>query len=407
MSSSDIDNIFNKATSGRSLVKNRQSLTIDYVPEKLPFREQEEKTVAQVLSTVFRNARPSNLLLFGEPGTGKTAVVKKVVEKLANKAKELKTGVKAINVNAKGASTAYKVLFEVAKEMGLNQEEDKTKQVPFTGLSMGEATSRILQFIQKKKLHLILVVDEIDSLVDKSGDDILYSFTRANQRMSKGGFISLIGISNSLDFKDKLDPRVQSSLSEEEMVFNPYTVDQLRQILHERSKIAFNEGAISDAAINLCAAMAGREHGDARKAIDLLRVAAELAERESAIKVDEKHVRAAQEKIEKDTPYEVLKNAPTHMKLVILAISRSKNGNTGEVYDIYSSMCQQAEQEPLTQRRVTQIINKLDLLGLVATDIINQGRYGRSQKIRITIPLTTVREALKEDSTFAALIIDD
>jgi cell division control protein 6 len=95
------------------------------------------------------------------------------------------------------------------------------------------------------------------------------------------------------------------------------------------------------------------------------------------------------------------------MKLVILAISRSKNSNTGEVYDIYSSVCQQTEQEPLTQRRVTQIINKLDLLGLVATDIVNQGRYGRSQKIRITIPLTTVREAFKEDSTFAALIIDD
>lgn len=404
MSSSDIDNIFNNAASGRSLIRNRNTLTIDYVPESLPFREEEENAVAQVLSTVFKSARPSNLLLFGEPGTGKTAVVKKVVEKLGRKAKETRSGIRAVNVNAKGASTAYKVLFEIAEELGLNREENKVRQVPFTGLSIGEATSRILQFIQEKKFGLILIIDEIDSLVDKSGDDVLYSFTRANQQMTKGGFISLIGISNSLDFKDKLDPRVRSSLSEEEMVFNPYTIEQLRRILNERSKIAFKDGAITDAAINLCAAMAGREHGDARKAIDLLRVGAEIAERENASKVDEKHVRAAQEKIERDAPYVLLKNAPAHMKLVILAIAKSKDGHTGEVYDLYTAFCKHVDQEPLTQRRVTQMVSKLDLLGLVATDVVNQGRYGRSQKIKIKMPLTTIKEALKEDSAFSTLI---
>jgi cell division control protein 6 len=404
LSSSDIDNIFNKAASGKSLIKNRQALTIDYVPDKLPFREHEEVAVAQVLAPVFKNSRPSNLLLFGEPGTGKTAVIKKVLERLGKKAGEISSGVQAVNVNAKGASTAYKVLFEIAYELGLNQELDKTKQVPFTGLSIGEATSRILQFIQKKKLGVILVIDEIDTLVEKSGDDILYSFTRANQQMTKGGFISLIGISNSIDFKDKLDPRVRSSLSEEEMVFNPYTVEQLRQILHERSKIAFTGGAITEAAINLCAAMAGREHGDARKAIDLLRVGAEIAERENASKVEEKHVRDAQENIEQDAPYKLLKNAPAHVKLVILATMKSENGFTGDVYDAYLSLCKQADQDPLTQRRITQMISKLDLQGLVATDIVNQGRYGRSQKIRPKIPLATVKEALKDDSTFSTLI---
>ena len=186
------------------------------------------------------------------------------------------------------------------------------------------------------------------------------------------------------------------------MVFKPYTVDQLRGILHERSKIAFNHGSISEAAVNLCSAMAGREHGDARKAIDLLRVAAELAERENAVKVDEKHVRAAQEKIEKNAPYDLLKNAPTHMKLVVLAIAKTKEAYTGDVYDAYASLCKHLEQEPLTQRRVTQMISKLDLLGMVATDVVSQGRYGRSQKIRIKIPLATVKEALKED--FASLI---
>ncbi|HEY7733311.1 MAG TPA: orc1/cdc6 family replication initiation protein [Nitrososphaera sp.] len=394
MSSSDIDNIFNKAASGKSLLRNRQTLTIDYVPEKLPFRDAETKTLAQVLSSIFKRSRPSNLLLFGKPGTGKTAVVKNVIDRLTTKAADSKIEMMAPVVNAKLANSPYKVLFEIAKEIGINREQEG--RVHFTGLSMGEATDRILQFIQKKKLHVILVIDEIDSLVEKSGDDILYSFTRANQHMVKGGFVTLIGISNSIDFKDNLDPRVRSSLSEEEVVFNPYTVDQLRQILHERSRLAFAEGAVADAAINLCAAMAGREHGDARKAIDLLRIAAELAEREGASKVAESHVRAAQEKMEKDTPYEILKNAPTHTKLVMLAIMRSRNGNTGEVYNLYSSICKKADHDPLTQRRITQIISDLDLMGMVTTDVVSQGRYGRSQKIAIAVPPATIKDALGE-----------
>ena len=393
-----LDSIFEDAVDGKALIKNRRTLTIDYVPEKLSFRDEETKTVAQTLSVVLKGARPSNLLLFGKPGTGKTAVVKNVVQRLHKKAKDLGIEVTVPFVNAKTANTGYKVLYEIAENMGINNEEEKKLQVHFTGLSMGEATDRILDFIQKKKkLHVVLIIDEVDSLVDRNGDGILYNFTRANERISQGGFISLIGVSNSLTFKDKLDPRVRSSLSEEEMVFNPYTVEQLQKILTDRVKLAFNDDVISGAAINLCAAMAGKENGDARKAIDLLRVAAEIAERERSINVGEKHIRLAQEKIEKDTNYEVLKNSTTHTKIVILAILKSKNGNTGEVYEIYSSLCNNAEHEPLTQRRITQIISELDQLGLITSDVVSKGRYGRSQRIKITVPTLTVRDAFKDD----------
>jgi cell division control protein 6 len=308
-------------------------------------------------------------------------------------------------MNAKTANTSYKILYEIAEMMGINKEEKKL-QVHFTGLSLGEATDRILDYIRRKNLRVVLVIDEIDSLVDKNGDDILYNFTRANERISAEQFISLIGISNSLTFKDKLDPRVRSSLSEEEMVFNPYTIEQLKDILVDRCKLAFTEHAIPIAAINLCAAMAGRETGDARKAIDLLRVAAEVAEREASSTIKEIHVRVAQQKIDRDTNYEILKNSTTHTKILILAIINSKNGNTGEMYDIYSSLCVRLEQEPLTQRRITQIISELDQLGLVTTNIVNLGRYGRSQRIKLVVPLMTIREAFKDDILLSSIIPD-
>jgi len=398
-----LDNVFDNALQGRSLIKNRKTLTIDYVPERLPFRDKESTTIAQTLSVILRGGRPSNLLIFGKPGTGKTAVVKNVIERLRNKANDLSIQITVPFVNGKTANTPYKILYEIAEKMGINKEE-KRLQVHFTGLSMGEATDRILDHIIRKNLNVMLIIDEIDSLVDNNGDDVLYNFTRANERILSNQFISLIGISNSLTFKDKLDPRVRSSLSEEELVFNPYTIEQLKQILIDRSELAFNNGAISIATINLCAAMAGRETGDARKAIDLLRVAAEIAEREASTTVDESYIRSAQQKIDSDTSYEILRNSTTHTKIVILAIINCKNGNTGEVYDVYTYLCSQLEQEPLTQRRITQIISELDQLGLVSTNIINLGRYGRSQKIKLNISLVTIKDAFKDDIILASII---
>ena len=401
----NLDDVFNNAIGSKTLIKNRKTLTIDYVPERLPFRDNESTVIAQTLSVILRGGRPSNLLIFGKPGTGKTAVVKNVIERLKNKADNLGMQITVPFMNAKTANTSYKILYEIAEMMGINKEEKKL-QVHFTGLSLGEATDRILEYVRRKNLRVVLVIDEIDSLVDKNGDDILYNFTRANERISAEQFISLIGISNSLTFKDKLDPRVRSSLSEEEMVFNPYTIEQLKDILTDRCKLAFTEHAIPIAAINLCAAMAGRETGDARKAIDLLRVAAEIAEREGSSTVNEHHIRLAQQKIDRDTNYEILKNSTTHTKILILAIINSKNGNTGEIYDAYSSLCVRLEQEPLTQRRITQIISELDLLGLVTTNIVNLGRYGRSQRIKLVVPLVTIREALKDNILLSSIIPD-
>ena len=397
-----LNTIFDSAIKNKNIIKNRQVLTIDYVPDKLLFRTKESTAIAQSLSVILKKGRPSNLLIFGKPGTGKTAVVKNVIEHLYKKTNELDINLKVPFINAKNSNTPYKILYEIAELLGINKEGKM--QVYFTGLSMSEATDRILDFIRRRSIKVVIVIDEIDSLVNRKGDDILYNFTRANERISSDQFISLVGISNSLTFKDKLDPRVKSSLSEEELVFNPYTIEQLKQILIDRCKLAFYDNVIPIGVINLCAAIAGRETGDARKAIDLLRVAAEIAERSMTMKISEDHIRSAQQKIDSDTNYEILRNSTLHTKLVILSIIKSKNGSTGEIYTIYQYFCSKIQQEPLTQRRMTQIVGELDQLGLITTNIVNQGRYGRTQRIKLHIHISSVKQAIKNDPILSPFI---
>ena len=87
-----------------------------------------------------------------------------------------------------------------------------------------------------------------------------------------------MGISNDVSFKDQLDPRVISTLSEEEIVFPAYNTNEIKEILEDRIPLAFDENIVTTGALNLCASMACKQHGDARRAIKLLNVAGKTAE---------------------------------------------------------------------------------------------------------------------------------
>jgi cell division control protein 6 len=395
--SGDIDEIFRKAKEGKALFVDRNALNPEYVPNRLPFRDGQTKAVAQVLAPILRGSKPSNLLLYGKTGTGKTAVARYVLSKLEREAERRNLVVAYVNTRLE--NTEYRTLAEFAKSLDLPKEE----QIPFTGLSIGEVVERIFRQVKKNGIHVVLVMDEIDYLVRTFGDSILYEFTRSNERLSPG-FLSIVGISNDLKFKEGLDPRVLSSLSEEELVFPPYTVEELREILTERAKMAFRPSAASAAAINLCAAMAGSEHGDARRAIDLLRIAGEVAEREGLRQIDDSCVRKASDKMEIDRVDEAIRSLPVQNKAILYSVSRFDSGtNTGELYLAYSNVCKKMGIETLTQRRLSGILGDLDLLGLVEASVVSKGRRGRTKKIQLLIGRDTLEKTLSEDPAFGAV----
>jgi cell division control protein 6 len=154
--------------------------------------------------------------------------------------------------------------------------------------------------------------------------------------------------------------------------------------------------------IPLCAAFAAQEHGDARRALDLLRVAGEIAERENKSQVEEQHVRNAQEKIEIDRVVEVVRTLPTQSKLALYSVMLLRNNGyrnvtTGEVYNVYRQLCIHVDMDILTQRRVTDLMSELDMLGIVNAVVVSKGRYGRTKEIVLSVPITSTKKVLFED----------
>ena len=399
--SDPIDRMLDAAESGKSIIKNREILHFTYIPNIIFHRDSEQEQVTQSLLPILKQSRPSNLLVYGKPGTGKTLVVRKVLSKIQERVEKSNFPIKLVYSNSKNETTLYGLLVNIGRQLGLNE-----KELPTTGLAISEVFKRLLNKIKKEKLNAVFVIDEIDylaQLVVKTGKDILYQLTRANEQLDVGS-LTMVGISNDLTFKEKLDPRVISSLGEEEIVFTNYNVEQIKKILEERINESFIENAVEDPALNLCAALAGGEHGDARRAIDLLRVAGELAERQQSDKVTIEHVREASLKIEENKEEASLKSYPLHEKLVLLAIMKANGSSTGEIYSSYKNLCKVVGKDGLTQRRVTQMLSEIELSGIISGRLIHQGIHGRTKKYKLTVPSEMIKKSFKDELTLQDII---
>ncbi len=395
-----LDDVFDRFVSSTKIFKDREVLRHDYLPNRLPHREEQIMQLGEIVAPVLKGARSSNVFIYGKTGTGKTAVTKYVLSYLEVKAKEFGAPVKFCYVNCRMVGSEYRIFASLCQSVGLS--------VPFTGLSVGEVFDRFKNGLDASKIFFIIVLDETDALIRARGDGLLYELTRINEDLGQSK-VSLVGISNDLRLKEFLDPRVLSSLSEEEMVFRPYDAGELRNILSERVATAFQDRALSDAALNLCSALAAAEHGDARRALDLLRVAGEVAERIGVAVVTEDHVREAGKHIEHNRVVEALRNLPLHSKLVVLSVyhlnrARVHRAITGEICEVYNEICGELGVAPLTQRRLGSLVNELDSMGLLNAKVISMGRYGRTKKIGLEIVRTLIKDVFIADGRLAPFV---
>jgi cell division control protein 6 len=381
----ELDKIF-EAFDNNGIFKNKAMLQNSYQPEDIPHRSRQIKQIASILAPILRGERASNLFLYGKTGTGKTLSIQYVRNELLKRVKKdagFNLRMEYLNCKLKKVSdTEYRILAELIKKFG--------GEVPATGLPTQSVYDKFIDVVDSEEQTIVLILDEIDQTARKISDDFLYNLTRLNSELTKSQ-ICLVGISNNLTFLDELDPRVKSSLSEEEIVFDPYNALQLQDILSKRAKDVFKDGVVQEGVIAKCAALAAREHGDARRALDLLRIAGELAERDNSKKIYLKYLDEANDKIERDKILDVIRSEPKQFQLVLNSIIQLSEGNpshhlfTGEVYNFYRDLCIKNHLEILTQRRVSDIIQEFDMLGIITVNVISKGRGGRMREIRLAI----------------------
>ncbi len=363
---------------------NKKVLQSNYNPDVIFHRDDQINQVANILAPALRLEKVSNLFIYGKTGTGKTLTVQHTTENMIKIAKDRTINLDILYVNCKlkkSADTEYRLIAQLARELG--------KSIPPTGLPTEESYKIFFDTIEEKNSYIIIILDEIDQLINKAGDEILYNFTRMNSQLQKSQ-ISIVGISNDLTFVDNIDPRIKSSLSEEEIIFPPYNALQIKDILYQRSKVAFKDSVIEQGVIEKCAAYAAKDHGDARRALELLRVAGEIAERLNSERIDIEHLDKAEEMIERDRIIDIISTQPEQFQATlysILSVSPQRKDKifTGDIYNLYKKLCSQTKLRPLTQRRVSDIIAELDMLGIINAKVISKGRYGRTREITLNL----------------------
>ncbi|MFH0837306.1 MAG: ATP-binding protein [Candidatus Aenigmatarchaeota archaeon] len=369
-----INDIFTNYMAKQSLFKNRDVLSTNFLPNTIIHRDAEIETISSILAPILKGYKPSNLFVYGGIGCGKTVTVRYIIEHLS---KVSNGNYKIIYINCKMkkvSDTEYRILSQLLKEFDII--------VPETGISTNILYKKFFECVEKQKL--IIVFDEIDTLVNKIGDEFLYNISRSEQS------ISIVGITNNISFADKIDPRVKSSLVEEELIFKPYNAQQLKDIITLRASEAFDNGCVDDSVINKCAALAAQEHGDARRALELMRVAAEITERAGETKIKEEHLDIAGERINTDKISETIKSQPRHSQMVLESIMSMKKTTTGwqdtriltgDIYRSYNNLCEKNSIKPLTQRRVCDLINEYENLGIINTRTTSRGRHGKIREV--------------------------
>jgi cell division control protein 6 len=366
-----------------------------FIPNEILHRDDQIRALVQILKDAESGDKPNNVFIYGKPGTGKTLCTRAVLSEIEKLSEEIHV----LYCNMNGIQSFFSLIQKLANTLAGDRVKGR-------GTSLAHAYETLWNNLNMLNGVLILVLDEIDN-VDTS--DLLYAILRFQHDYLDNLKISIIGISNSIIFTEKLDPRVKSSLGEENLIFPTYDAEQIGDILRKRADQGIKKDSLDEVVIPLCAAIATQESGDARLGIQLLKTAALLAQRQGLEYVKEDHVNEARVKIERDHVIELILDLPTQSKLVLISMIFLHNKgidkpSTTEVYEEYIEIARYIGSDVLSLRRITDYISEMVMMDIVDTNLKYKGRYGRSNKNTLLINKKIVLEKLFEDYRFTSLI---
>ena len=380
-------------TVGKSVFKDQRTLSFDYVPQRLVHREAQMKKLVMLYRPVVESNLSQNAVLTGSVGTGKTATAKRFCTDLKDFAEKQQKAVDWVLVNCRQRNSESSAVLHVVNHFQPN--------FPDRGFSITEMLRILRKDLEKRKVHLVIVLDEADVLLKKAGPDIIYKLTRFGEEKVDGReLVSLMLISQKNIF-ELLDASSTSTFKRTNVVeFGKYSSDELRDIVKTRAQLAFHDGAIDDDAISLIAEVSS-EWGDARFAIEILEKAGMLADEESTGRISVEHVRGAKAEAYSSITESKLAGLDRHQKLSLLGIARASRGKayvtTGETESAYKVACEEYSEKPRAHTAFWGLLKDLDMLGVVSAKKSGPGISGKTTVITLLdIPAKVLEQRMRQ-----------
>mgnify|MGYP002761445352 FL=1 len=405
---------------GAQLIQDRSLLDPTHVvdEDRIVGRDDQLTEITRMLRVAIGGNRPPNLFLYGPSGTGKSLISKAVCDKIDAICAQRGIRFGTIELNCQDLDTLGVAVYELAERAA--DAADVEVEVPKHGVATKEKWDELYRIVNDHFDAVVIILDELDMLVGRRDKDepafsrLLYQLSRAGgQADAFDAHVSIVGISNDTKMLEQVDSRALSSYTPEEVHFGDYDANQLQDILHRRQD-AFADGVLDGDVIPLAAAYAAQTHGDARKAIDLMRVAGELAERAGNTTVTAQHVEQAQANVEKNRVLEVVRGISTQKKLCLYATAtvaaESTDGTARSTtgFRVYEYICESIDAEQYQQESYVNKMKELTTYSLVEFERQSRGpTSGVFLEFRFAEEPTTIMETLREDSRINDLHPDE
>ncbi|GGM52928.1 orc1/cdc6 family replication initiation protein [Haloarcula argentinensis] len=380
----------------QNIFRNKDALGESYQPERIEERDEEIEDYMNALQPVIDGWEPNNIFLYGNTGVGKTAVTEYLLDRLQDDVAAYDDiDLSILSLNCKTLNSSYQVAVELVNELRPSGGEIST-----TGYPQQTVFKKLYQELEAIGGTILIVLDEVDSIGDR--DELLYELPRARANGNlDSAKVGVIGISNDFKFRDQLDPRVQDTLCERELQFPPYDATELKNILESRVEVAVADGSIDTGVLQLCAALAARDSGSARQALDLLRLGGEIAENREAEMIKEDHIEDARSQLEQERVEEGMRELTTHGRLALLAvISKAAKEETPcrtrDLYEEYRSLCDSSETDALGQRSLHNHLSDLRMLGILSAHENRSGSRGNYYNYELDVPFISAVEAMSD-----------
>ncbi len=362
---------------GPSVFKDRSKVSFDYVPEKLPHREAQLQRLFSIFRPLAEAGGTSNAFLWGSVGTGKTHTARRFCLELQRYANERGRGLDFVPVNCRQKMGDDAVLLHILKHFDAH--------TPERGFSIAEKYEILRRHLEKRNLHLIVILDEVDALLKRTGSDLIYTFSRFGEEGAKA-MVSLLLISQRKDTLERMDAASLSTFRRTSAVeFPKYSKEELEDILGIRVDLAFFPGAVDREIVELIADLASE--GDARYAIEILEKGGLLADEERADAVLPEHVRGARASVTMSDVAERLAQLDRTRQIVLLGIARRIRKKTyittGEAEEAYELTCEEFHEKPRGHTQFWKYVKDLDALGLIDAKISGEGVVGKTTLISV------------------------